>query len=61
MLKAGADGLIEAIALSIGGLKFTNDHLEFGNYFTVILNRRREKSLFYQKFMSICEGAYTVV
>lgn len=30
MLKAGADGLIEAIALSIGGLKFTNDHLEFG-------------------------------
>lgn len=30
MLKAGADGIIEAIILSIGSLKFTNDHVEFG-------------------------------
>lgn len=30
MLKAGADGVLEAIVLSIGALKFTNDHLEFG-------------------------------
>merc|ERR1712142_778004 len=30
MLKAGADGVLEAIVLSVGALKFTNDHLEFG-------------------------------
>ena len=30
MLKAGADGVLEAIVLSIGALKFTTDHLEFG-------------------------------
>ncbi|XP_064635163.1 uncharacterized protein KIAA2013 homolog isoform X2 [Lineus longissimus] len=29
MLKAGADGALQAMILSFGGMKFSNDHLEF--------------------------------
>ena len=30
MLGAGADGVMQAMVLSIGALKFSNQHLEFG-------------------------------
>jgi hypothetical protein len=32
MLQAGADGVLQAMMLSCGGLKFTNHHLEFGTH-----------------------------
>ncbi|ELU16232.1 hypothetical protein CAPTEDRAFT_221835 [Capitella teleta] len=32
MLKAGADGVLQAAILSIGALKFSNDHLEFNTH-----------------------------
>ena len=30
MLGAGADGVMQAMILSMGALKFSNQHLEFG-------------------------------